>query len=189
MALITESGPNTLGIGQPAPGFTNLPATDGKTYSLDSFKNYPLVAISFTCNHCPYAKAYETRFIALAREYQPKGVAFVAINSNDEQTYPDDSFAKMKERAQEKKFPFPYLRDESQEVARAFGAVCTPHIFVLNAQRTVAYEGRIDDNWKDLSAVKNTDLKNALDDLLAGIAVRTPKTSAMGCSLIWKDQV
>jgi len=109
--------------------------------------------ISFTCNHCPYAQAYEDRFSALAREFQPKGIAFVAINPNDEVSYPDDSFDNMKERAQAKDFPFPYLRDESQEVAKAYGAVCTPHIFVLDGECKLVYEGRIDDRWKEPDAV------------------------------------
>ncbi|HBA85298.1 MAG TPA: thioredoxin family protein [Verrucomicrobia bacterium] len=188
MVLITQSGAETLNIGKRAPTFKDLSGTDGKTYSLDSFKDHPIVAISFTCNHCPYAQAYEARFITLAKEYQPKGIAFIAINSNDAEAYPDDSFEKMKERAAQRKFPFPYLRDESQEVAKAFGAVCTPHLFVLNAERNLAYEGRIDDNWKDLSAVKSHDLKHALDELLAGQPVRTPRTNPLGCSIKWKDQ-
>ena len=148
MVLITQSGPETLPIGSPAPAFRDLPGTDGKKYGLDSFKGAKLVVVSFTCNHCPYAKAYEDRFITLAREFAARGVAFVAINPNDDVTYPDDSFENMKVRAREKSFPFPYLRDERQDVARAYGAVCTPHLFVLNGARKLAYEGRIDDNWK-----------------------------------------
>ncbi len=187
MALITQSGAETLKSGSPAPDFKNLPAVDGKTYSLDSFKESPVLVVSFTCNHCPYAKAYEDRFIALAKAYQPKGVAFVAINSNDGESYPEDRFDKMQERAAEKQFPFPYLHDESQDVAKAYGAVCTPHLFVFNAERKLSYEGRIDDNWKKPEEVSAHDLKNALDDLLAGRPVRAPKTSPMGCSIKWKN--
>jgi peroxiredoxin len=186
MVLITQSGPETFPIGADAPRFSNLPATDGKTYGLDSFADSKLVVISFTCNHCPYAKAYEDRFIALAGAYAPRGVAFMAINPNDAATYPDDSFERMKARAAEKNFPFPYLRDESQQVARAYGAVCTPHLFVLDGRRKLAYEGRIDDNWKDPAAVRSHDLQNALDDLLAGRAARAARTSPMGCSIKWK---
>ena len=186
MTLITQSGSETLPIGSPAPIFKDLVATDGKTYGLDSFKGAEAVVISFTCNHCPYARAYEDRFIALAAEYAPQGVAFVAINSNDAVTYPDDSFENMKLRAREKKFLFPYLRDELQQVARAYGAVCTPHLFVLNSNRKLAYEGRIDDSWKDPSAAKSQDLRNAIEDLLAGKPVRVPNTNPMGCSIKWK---
>ena len=186
MTLITQSGPETLPIGSPAPFFTDLAATDGKTYGLSSFKDAELLVISFTCNHCPYAKAYEDRFIALAREYTPKGIAFVAINSNDAVTYPEDSFENMKVRALEKQFPFPYLRDDLQQVARAYGAVCTPHCFVLNSNRRLAYEGRIDDNWKEPGATKSQDLRNAIEDLLAGNPVRMPNTNPMGCSIKWK---
>jgi len=186
MALITQSGPDTLPIGAAAPRFDPLPATDGKLYNLDSMAPSRVVVLSFTCNHCPYAKAYEDRFVALAREYAPQGVAFLAINSNDADAYPEDSFENMKRRAFEKNFPFPYLRDASQAVARAYGAVCTPHLFVLNEQRRLAYEGRIDDNWKEPAAVGRHDLREALDNLLAGQPVRIPRTSPMGCSLKWK---
>ncbi len=186
MVLVTQSGPDTLPIGSPAPAFRDLPATDGKRYGLDSFSDSRLVVVSFTCNHCPYAQAYEDRFIALAREYGPKSVAFVAINPNDDKSYPDDSFENMKSRARQRAFPFPYLRDESQAVARAFGAVCTPHLFVLDERRNLAYEGRIDDNWRDPQASRSHDLRNAIEDLLAGRPVRVANTGPMGCSIKWK---
>jgi peroxiredoxin len=185
MVLITQSGPQTLAIGAGAPDFS-LPGTDGVTYSLASFKKSRLLVISFTCNHCPYAKGVEDRFIRLAKIYQPKGVAFVAISANDAVNYPDDSFANMKQRAQEKAFPFPYLYDEPQTTAKAYGAVCTPHIFVFDAGRKLIYEGRIDDNWKDEAAVKSPDLKNALDAALAGKPVAPAQTNPMGCSIKWK---
>jgi len=186
MALITSSGPETLTIGSPAPVFRDLMATDGRKYSLDSFKNAKMVVVSFTCNHCPYAKSYEDRFISLVKEFTPKGVAFVAINPNDAMTYPEDSFENMKVRAREKSFPFPYLRDDLQQVARAYGAVCTPHLFVLDSNRKLAYEGHIDDNWKDPAAARSHDLRNAMEDLLAGVPVRVPNTNPMGCSIKWK---
>jgi peroxiredoxin len=185
MVLITQSGPETQPIGAPAPDFS-LPATDGKTYSLASFKGSKAVVISFTCNHCPYAKAYEDRFSALAREFGPMGVAFLAVNSNDEVNYPEDSFEKMKARAREKKFPFPYLRDESQAVAKAYGAVCTPHIFVVDGARKIAYEGRIDDSWKDPAGARSPDLRNAVEAILAGQPVPVERTAPMGCSIKWK---
>ncbi len=184
MVLITQSGPDTLKIGSPAPDF-KLKATDGMTYSLDSFKNSGAIVLSFTCNHCPYAMAYEDRFIALAKEFMPRGVSFAAINPNDAKNYPDDSFENMKKRAQEKKFPFAYLHDESQSVAKAYGAVCTPHLFVIDGSRKVVYEGRIDDNWKQPQDAKSHDLRNALEAVLANKPVPKPNTPPMGCSIKW----
>ncbi len=186
MALITESGPETLPIGSDGPTFQDLPATDDKSYGLDSFADSKVVVLSFTCNHCPYAIAYEDRFINLANAYTSKGIAFVAINSNDAETYPDDSLENMQVRAQEKGFPFPYLVDETQEVAKAYGAVCTPHIFVLNEERKLVYEGRIDDNWKEPEQITDKSLQSALDALLAGQPVPSPQTSPLGCSIKWK---
>ena len=185
MVLITQSGPQTLPLGSSAPDFS-LPGTDGKTYSLSSFKDAKLLVISFTCNHCPYAKGVEDRFIRIANDYHTKGVSFAAISANDAVNYPDDSFANMKIRATEKGFPFPYLYDESQATAKAYGAVCTPHIFVFDAKRHLVYEGRIDDNWQNESAVKSHDLKDALDAALTGKRITTPQTNPMGCSIKWK---
>jgi len=185
MVLITQSGPETLPLGSSAPDFS-LPATDGHIYSLASFTSARLLVISFTCNHCPYAKGVEDRFIRLAHAYAPHRVAFAAISANDATRYTEDSLANMKIRATEKKFPFPYLYDEPQKTARAYGAVCTPHIFVFDEKRSLIYEGRIDDNWKDESAVKAHDLKNALDAALAGKPVSPAQTNPMGCSIKWK---
>lgn len=185
MVLITQSGPETLPLGAPAPDFA-LPGTDGNTYALASFAESRLLVLSFTCNHCPYAKGVEDRFIRLAREYQPKGVAFAAISANDAINYPEDSFDNMKKQAEAKGYPFPYLYDEPQTTAKAYGAVCTPHLFVFDSDRNLIYEGRIDDNWKDEAAVKSHDLKDALDAALAGTAVPHPQTNPMGCSIKWK---
>ncbi|NKB23973.1 MAG: redoxin family protein [Kiritimatiellae bacterium] len=185
MALITESGPETLSIGSKGPTF-NLPATDGTEYSLQFFKESKAVVISFTCNHCPYAKAYEDRFIDLTQKFTSQGIAFVAINSNDDINYPDDSFENMKIRAKNRNFPFPYLRDHSQEIAKAYGAVCTPHFFVLNQNKSLVYEGRLDDNWKEPSSVTSRDLYNAVEAIVMDNPVSTPNTNPMGCSIKWK---
>ena len=185
MALITSSGPETLPIGKPGPDFS-LPATDGQTYSLASFADSKALVLNFTCNHCPYAKAYEDRYIALAQEFVDRDIAFLAICSNDAANYPDDSFPNMKKLAESKAFPFPYLHDETQEVARAYGAVCTPHLFVLDAERKLVYEGRIDNNWKEPAAATSHDLHNALTALLNGQPVPVPQTGPMGCSIKWK---
>ena len=185
MALITQSGEETLNIGDNAPEFRDLPGVDGRSYSLDSFKDSKAVVISFTCNHCPYAQAYEDRFMDLVREFSPKGVAFIAINSNDDKNYPDDSFDKMKERAQSRQFTFPYVRDDSQETARSFGAVCTPHIFVLDQDRKLVYEGGIDDNWKEPEKAK-PQLRSALEAIVNDQPVQEPRTNPLGCSIKWK---
>jgi len=185
MVLITQSGSATLPLGASAPDFS-LPGTDGKLYSLASFKEAKLLVVSFTCNHCPYAKGVEDRFIRLANEYKPKGAAFAAISANDAVKYPDDSFENMKIRAREKSFPFPYLYDEPQTTAKAYGAVCTPHIFVFDSARRLVYEGRIDDNWQNEAAVKSHDLKNAIDAALNGKPIELAQTNPMGCSIKWK---
>jgi|APTNR8051073442_1049403.scaffolds.fasta_scaffold00042_76 peroxiredoxin len=184
MVLITSSGPETLPIGSPAPDF-HLPDVDGKTHSLASLSTGPLLVLNFTCNHCPYAQAYEDRFMALVREFGPVGISFAAINPNDATSYPDDSLANMKKRATARGFNFPYLCDDSQVVARDYGAVCTPHLFVV-ARGTIAYEGRIDDSWKDPAAAKAHDLRDALVALLAGNPPPRPRTPPMGCSIKWK---
>lgn len=184
MVLITQSGPDTLPIGSPAPDFS-LPGVDGKTYSLKSFSDRELLVLNFTCNHCPYAQAYESRFMALVSEFSPQGAGFAAINPNDAATYPADSFQGMKERAATMGFNFPYLRDESQTVARAYGAVCTPHFFVIVCGK-IAYEGRLDNNWKDPAAATAHDLKAALSALIAGRPAPTTNTPPMGCSIKWR---
>lgn len=133
-----------LEIGQQAPDFA-LPGIDGQTHRLsDLLRDHRAVAVIFSCNHCPYVRAWEGRMIDLQREYAERGVALVAINPNDDVRYPDDSFEAMKQRAQEQGFNFRYLRDESQEVARAYGAVCTPDFFGFNAAGLLQYRGRLD---------------------------------------------
>src|SRR5262245_23114978 len=136
-----------LSIGQDAPDF-RLPATDGKSYRLADMRGERSTLVFFSCNHCPYVVAYEDRLIALAQEFQPKGIGVAAINSNDAERYPDDNFEAMRQRAALKRFPFPYLHDESQDVAAAYAAVRTPEVFVLDGTGKLAYHGRIDDNWK-----------------------------------------
>lgn len=183
MVLITESGPQTLPIGSPAPDFS-LPGVDGRTYTLGQLASGRALVLNFTCNHCPYAQAYEDRFMDLVREFGPRGVGFAAINPNDENRYAEDSFDGMKARAAARSFNFPYLRDATQATARAYGAVCTPHLFVV-ADGKIVYEGRIDDNWKDPKAATKHDLRDALAALLAGQPVPRPNTNPMGCSIKW----
>src|SRR5438093_1029023 len=141
-----------LPIGSAAPDFS-LPAVDGKTYSLASFRDKPVLAVAFWCNHCPYVQAWEDRTIAVQRDYAGKGVQFVMINANDEESYPEDDFANMVERSKRKGYNFPYLRDESQKVAESYGAVCTPDFFVFDSARKLRYRGKLDDS-KEPKAVK-----------------------------------
>lgn len=174
---------STLGLSAPAPDF-NLPGVDKKRYSLASFSNKPVLVVIFSCNHCPYVKDYETRMVSIQRDYEAKGVQLVAINSNDDKAYPEDSFPDMVKRAKEKEFNFPYLRDESQKVVEAYGGVCTPHVFAFDSRRLLRYRGRIDDS-RDASKVTSPDLRNALDDMVAEKSVRVPDTKPFGCSIKW----
>jgi peroxiredoxin len=174
-----------LELGAQAPDF-KLPATDGKTYSLADFSGKKALCIIFSCNHCPYVQAYEGRMAELQSKYGSQGAQLVAINSNDAAAYPEDSFENMKKRVKEVGFNFPYLHDESQKVAHTYGAQRTPHIFLFDAERKLAYLGRIDDNYKDASAVKSHELADAIEDILAARPVRVPETFAVGCTIKWK---
>lgn len=164
----------------------SLPGVDGKTHSLKEFASAKALVVVFSCNHCPYVQAYEDRMIAVQRDYAAKGVQLVAINANDADNYPEDGFEEMAKRAKAKEFNFPYLRDESQAAARSYGATHTPHLFVFDARRRLAYTGKIDDNWQDEGAVKSTYLRDALDDILAGKPPRLAETHAIGCTIKWK---
>ncbi|HKW04441.1 MAG TPA: thioredoxin family protein [Nitrososphaerales archaeon] len=173
-----------LQLGVVAPDFSDLKATDGRSYSLRSFDKSPILVVIFSCNHCPYVQAYEDRMIEIQEDYAQKDVQLVAINSNDDRAYPEDSYEKMIERAREKKFNFIYLRDQDQKVVDAYGGVCTPHVFVFDGSRKLRYRGRIDDS-RDLTKVKSKDLRNALDDILAQRRVKIPDTKPFGCSIKW----
>ncbi len=173
-----------LAIGDRAPDF-NLQGVDGKNYSLDSFKNSKILVVMFTCNHCPYVQAYESRLIDLQRATKDQGVTFVAINANETQNYPEDDFPKMVQRAREKKYNFPYLRDETQAVADAYGAHYTPEIFLFDGERRLQYTGRIDDNWQHPERVQSQDLRNAIDAVLSNQTIPKPETHAMGCTIKW----
>ena len=175
-----------LELGAKAPDFS-LPGVDGKTHSLASFQDAKALCVVFSCNHCPYVQAYEGRMNALQAKYGPQGFQLVAINANDSEGYPEDSFDNMKKRATEQGFQFPYLHDASQAVAKAYGAQRTPHIFLFDAARKLAYLGRIDDNYKDPSAVKSSELADAVEDILAGKPVRLAETFAVGCTIKWKE--
>jgi len=176
---------NNLKIGSHAPDF-NLPGIDGKEYSLNSFADKNALIIIFSCNHCPYVQAYEERMKQIQDDYQQKGVTVIAINSNEDVNYPDDSFENMKKRADEQNFNFLYLRDEDQLVARAYDATHTPEIFLFDKERKLAFHGKIDDNWQEPSKVQNHYLRNALDELLEGNEISVPETFTIGCTIKWK---
>ena len=167
-----------------APDF-NLPGVDGNNYSLSNFKDKKVLIVMFTCNHCPYVQAYEDRLIALQKEFKDKGVVFIAINPNDDKNYPEDNFENMVKRAKEKGYNFPYLRDESQSVARAYGATHTPHIFVFDEDRRLRYTGKIDDNWREPNKVKERYLRDAILSLLEEKEIKKPDTYAIGCTIKW----
>ena len=174
-----------LKIGSTAPGF-NLPGVDDKKYSLDSFKDSKALIVIFSCNHCPYVQAYEDRIINLQNDYKDKGVSVVAINSNDITNYPEDSFDHMIERAKKKGFNFPYLRDEDQKIATAYGATHTPETFLFDEKRKLVYHGKIDDNWREPEKVVNSYLSSAVDELLDDKKISIPETFSIGCTIKWK---
>jgi peroxiredoxin len=174
----------TLEIGARAPSFA-LPGTDGKTWRLSDFARAEVLVVFFTCNHCPYVLGSDEDTRAVAQSFAPRGVAFVGINSNSEQTHQEDDFAHMVERMKEKKFPWAYLRDLGQTAARAYGALRTPHFFVFDRDRRLVYTGRALDNPKDPARATARDLEAALQDVLAGRPVATPLTNPIGCNVKW----
>ena len=176
---------NNLKINSPAPDF-NLPGVDGKSYSLSSFKYKSIIVVIFSCNHCPYVQAYEERIMDIQNDYEEKGVQILAISSNDAVKYPEDSFEQMIKRAQEKQFIFPFLYDESQSIAKSFGATHTPEVFVFDKERKLKYHGKIDDNWQEPQKVKSKYLREALDEIISGKEASVPETYSIGCTIKWK---
>ncbi len=174
--------PTTLPIGAQGPDFEGLLGTDGRRYDRSSFADAEALVLIFSSNRCPTAKAYGERMNALQRDYGPRGVQLVAINANDPHLYPDESYPRMIERATEDGYTFPYLADAGQHVARAFGATCTFHAFVLDRAGRLRYQGRFDDS-RFADRVTSHDLRNALDDVLAHRDVRISQTRPFGCSL------
>jgi peroxiredoxin len=174
----------TLQIGAKAKDF-DLPGVDGKRYSLKSFADAKLLVVVFSCNHCPYVIGCEDRMIGFANDYAPRGVRMVAINSNETEGHPQDSFENMVHRAAEKRFPFAYVRDESQDVARAYGALRTPHFYVFDDKRALRYTGRMDDSPRVPGKETTHELRDAVDALLAGRAPAVPVTNPIGCNVKW----
>lgn len=182
MAILSDF---RLHTGDPAPGFS-LPATDGRTYGIDDFRDARLLGVVFWCNHCPYVLGWEDRMIDIGRRFAPRGVRFALVNSNDAVAYPEDRFERMVERAREKSYPFPYLRDDSQEVARAYGALVTPHPLLFGPDRRLLYQGRIDPSHDRPHEVTEHPLAEALEAALAGRPVPRAELPVQGCSVKWR---
>jgi peroxiredoxin len=177
----------TLQIGEQSPDFS-LPATDGKTYNLSDFKDSPVLVVFFTCNHCPFVTGSDEITRQTAEKYASKGVTFVGINANSDQTNPGDSFDHMVERMAEKHFPWVYLHDESQQTALAYGGLRTPHFFVFDKDRRLVYTGRGVDSPREIDKMTVNDLDNALSDHLAGKPVSIALTNPIGCNVKWRGQ-
>ena len=175
-----------LHSGDAAPPFS-LPGVDGRMWSLSDFKDSPFLVVTFWCNHCPYVQAWEGRTIALQKEFASKGVRFVLINSNDDQSYPDDRFDRMVARAKEKGYPFPYLRDATQDVAHAYGALVTPHPMLFGPDRRLLFQGRIDDNHSAPDRVKHRFLREALEAATARRPIPEAELPVLGCSVKWRS--
>jgi len=174
----------TLQIGEKGPDF-RLPATDGKTYELSDFKD-PFLVIFFTCNHCPYVLGSDELTRSTVEKFADKGVTFAGINSNSPNTYPQDSFENMIKRMDQLKFPWLYLYDFNQDIARAYGALRTPHFFIFNENRELVYTGRGCDNPRDAFNSKINDLDRTLTELTEGKKISIPVTNPIGCTIKWE---
>jgi peroxiredoxin len=184
-----DTGTKGYKVGDAAMDF-HLKNVDGKMVSLADNKSAKGFIVIFTCNHCPVAKLYESRIEALDKQFAHAGYPVIAINPTDPAAYPDDSYAQMVSYAKERNYSFPYLDDESQKITTAYGATNTPHVFVLNKENgklVVRYVGAIDDNAQDETQVKVRYVANAVNQLLAGKPVATPKTKAVGCGIKMKN--
>ena len=177
-----------LPLGTEAPGFC-LPDPQGKLFSLTDFREAPALVVMFLCNHCPFVKHVRRKLVELVKKYQAKGGAFVAISSNDVEAYPEDSREMMGQYAKEYGFTFPYLYDETQEVAKAYSAACTPEFYVFDRERKLVYRGQMDDSRPGNNRpVTGADLRAALQAVLAGKPVSPNQKPSVGCSIKWKPE-
>lgn len=188
LLLLIQAQNRTTGyqVGDTAIDF-KLKNVDGKMVAMKDFKDAKGFIVIFTCNHCPYAVANEDRIIALHKKYAAKGFPVIAINPNDVGKQPEDSFDKMIERSKSKKFPFVYLYDESQDIAKTYGAAKTPHVYLLDKNRVVKYIGAIDDSPKESSGVSKKYVEDAIEAMLKGKAIPVENTKAIGCTIKWRD--
>jgi peroxiredoxin len=175
-----------LETGERAPGF-ELPDTEGESRSLRDAEGAPATVVVWTCNHCPYALAWHDRIVQAARDYAPRGVRFFAVNSNDADRYPADSYDAMRDRVEREReeWPFPYLHDESQAAARAWGAKATPHVYVLDSEHRLRYQGAPDPDYQE-PAHNASWLRDAIEAVIAGDEVALAETDPLGCSVKWK---
>jgi len=181
---LPQARTETLPIGVAAPDFGNLLGVDGERYSLSSFQNKRLLVLLFISNGCPTVKACQDRMIRIQKDHSGKRVQLLALNSNNSYLSPADTYAEMVLRVREKAFNFPYVKDEDRTVAKAYGAVCTPHVFLLDEERRLRYKGRIDDS-RNPERVTVSDLRNAIDDVIENKPVRVSETTPFGCSIVW----
>jgi peroxiredoxin len=185
--MLVESNPFTVGTS--APQFALPDTISDQELSLANLKGEKGTVIMFICNHCPYVIHYNAELVRLATEYQTKGIQFIAISSNDAQNYPQDAPDLMKQNAKDLGFPFPYLYDEDQAVAKAYDAACTPDFYLFNAELKTVYHGRLDDSRPNSSTpVSGKDLRTAMDSLLTGKETLKDQYPSMGCNIKWKEQ-
>ncbi|MGC1390501.1 MAG: thioredoxin family protein [Bacteroidales bacterium] len=177
----------TLQLGQKAIDF-RLPSTEGREYSLSDFEKYKYLVLFFTCNHCPYVIGSDEITRVSAEKFSKKGVGFAGINSNSENTYPEDSFSNMVERMKKHKFPWVYLYDKPQEVAKVYGALRTPHFYVFNEERKLVYTGRGVDNPRDTAKMSINNLDLTLEELTSGKPISNPVTNPIGCNIKWEGK-
>ena len=179
---------NMMELGTKAPSFSLMDTVSDKTVTLNDLKSEVATVVFFICNHCPYVKHINSKMVEVANKYQAKGVQFVAISSNDVETHPQDGPDKMKQVAKDEGYPFPYLYDETQEVAKAYQAECTPDLFVFDANLKCVYRGQFDDTRPNKGEPTGNDLSTALDAIIAGEEVSTDQKPSMGCNIKWKEE-
>jgi peroxiredoxin len=184
---MAETPSTMIPLGTKAPDFYLLDSVSGKQVALDELKSKTATVIMFICNHCPYVKHIQNKMVELAKSYQAKGIAFIAISSNDALRYPADNPQKMREEALAHDYPFPYLFDETQEIAKAYHAACTPDLYVFDRDILCVYRGRFDDSTPGNGRpVTGSDLQQALDAILAGNPVNPDQKASVGCNIKWK---
>jgi peroxiredoxin len=187
-AVFAPAAANALAIGDAMPNReVKMLNVDGRTVTLATSKGDQGTLVIFTCNHCPYAKAWESRIVALGNQLAGRGIGVVAINSNDPKVAADDGYESMQQRAKEKGYAFPYVVDDTSNVARAFGATRTPEVFLFDAAGKLVYHGAVDDNSEDASKVSASYLRDAAEALIAGKPVHTAETKALGCTIKFRD--
>jgi len=177
---------NMLALGTHAPAFSLPDTVSGKALSLESLKGGKGTVVMFICNHCPYVKHVNAELVRAAKDYGKRGIAFVAISSNDTADYPEDAPDRMKAAAKQLGYPFPYLYDESQDVAHAYQAACTPDIYLFDPELSLVYRGQLDDSRPGKGAPDGRDLRRAMDAMLAGKAIDSDQKPSVGCNIKWK---